>query len=120
MELVMDQELKSDPRFQILLAKVETYLQQHQAAKYKELMDRNQLAVYLENQTELAWERIREALDAGYRLNQAEEMAAPLLYQESDESPRREEPNPEEIWLNDRLEKRVLDSAGQAVPFEKS
>jgi hypothetical protein len=118
MELVMDQELKSDPRFQILLAKVETYLQQHQAPKYRELKDSNQLAAYLENQTELAWEQIREALEAGYSRNQAEELAASFLYPQIDEMPC--EADPEESWLNERFENRVLDSVGKAVPFERS
>jgi hypothetical protein len=116
----MDQELRSDPAFQVLQAKLETYLQQHQAPKYKELKESNQLVAYLENQTELAWEQIRDALDAGYSLNQAEELAAPFLYSTIDEIPREEEPSPEESWLNDRVEKRVLNKAGQAVPFEKS
>jgi hypothetical protein len=108
MELLMDQELKSDPRFQVLLAKVETYLQQHQAPKYKELKVSNKLSAYLEKQAEQAWEQIRQAREAGYSLDQAEELAAPFLYPAISETEPTEEADPEATWLSERFEKRVL------------
>src|SRR5260370_35013143 len=114
----MDQDLKSDARFQVLLTKVETYLQQHQGEKYKELEDSNQLTKYLENQTELAWEEIRQALEAGYSLDQAEELAAPLLYPAISESEPKDQTDPEATWLNERAEKRGLTKDGKELPLE--
>src|SRR5260370_35753527 len=118
MELLMDHELKADRRFQVLLAKVETYLQQHQAAKYKELKDSNQLSAYLENQAEQAWEQIRQAREAGYSLDQAEELAAPFLYPGMSVTEPTEEAYPEATWLGERAEKRVLGKNGKVVPAE--
>jgi hypothetical protein len=121
MKLSMNQAFKSDRRFQVVLAKVATHLQQQYPKQHTELNHSGHLKPYLDTQAEQAWEQVERAREAGYSPAQAEELAAPFLYPQIEGScPRQEERDLEEIWLNDRLEKRVLDGTGKAVPFEQN
>lgn len=115
---IMDQELKSDPRFQVLVAKIATLLQHQYPKQYTKLNHSGRLQAYLEAQAEQAWEQMERAREAGYTTTQAEEFAATFLYPQVEEDSHHEEHDPEDIWLRDRLEKRLLDATGKTVPFD--
>jgi hypothetical protein len=114
----MDQVLKSDPRFQVVVAKIATYLQHQYPKQYKRLNHSGRLQAYLETQAEQAWEQMERAREVGYNTAQAEEFAATFLYPQMEEDSRQQEQDPEDIWLRDRLEKRLLDATGKTVPFD--
>jgi hypothetical protein len=118
MNTIMNQQLKSDPRFQMLVAKIATHLQHQYPKHYTKLNHSGCLQPYLETLAEQAWEQMERAREAGYTTAQAEEFAATFLYPQMEEDSRQVEHDPEDIWLKDRLEKRLLDATGKTVPFD--
>jgi hypothetical protein len=119
MNTIVNQVLKSDQRFQLVVAKIATYLQHQYPKQYTELNHSGRLQAYLETQAEQAWEQIKRAREAGYTTSQAEEFAATFLYpQMKEDSHHEEQDHPEEIWLRGRPEKRLLDATGKTVPFD--
>jgi hypothetical protein len=118
MNTIVNQVHKSDQRFQLVVAKIATYLQHQYPKQFKELNHTGRLQSYLETQAEHAWEQMERAREAGYTTTQAEEFAATFLYPRMEEDSRQEEHDPEDSWLRDRVEKRLLDATGKTVPFD--
>lgn len=118
MNTIVNHVHKSDQRFQFVAAKIATYLQHQYPKQYTRLNHSGRLQAYLEAQAEQAWEQMERAREAGYTTTQAEEFAATFLYPEMKEDSHHEDHDPEDIWLRDRLEKRLLDATGKTVPFD--
>lgn len=118
MTTIVDQVFKFDQRFQVIVAKIATYLQHQYPKQYAERNHSGRLQTYLKTQAEQAWEQMEAAREAGYSPVQAEEFAATFLYPQMKEDSHHEDHDPEDIWLRDRLEKRLLDATGKTVPFD--